>query len=1156
MEKQRTNLGARVLSNQELNMILPNANSVFEQIEVFRKNIVDMEDKWGQEPDQKTNNIGIIGCRGAGKTSILKTFKELLRKKNIEIGENSGNSKDILLPLIVPENMSSSSTLMDVVLGMLKSEVDEIKRKTERGRKDCIYSGRNSLEKEYNELVKQYCYIKKDYRDILIQQFTTEQNYVDKTKEVFNSDTEFISLFRQFVEHLLQENDRDGGRNSNALLFLFIDDIDLSTTRCMDVVKTLLSYLSLPRIVTFISGDIETFEEALTLDFLRQENALDEGILEETYYSTIDESGSTLLERKKMLAYEYLKKIIPPAYRKRIKYWSLDERGYYQIIGDREKKQKNLAELLIEVTKSKIDRSYFSYEENGQLKYMNPVFHMLDVTSRSLNNVYNVLQEIYEQDKGELLLRQGNIDSEEFVNPRKIARNWRLIETLVDSKPLYSKYKEQLLQKIIIFEQEQVRIDFESADRFLYGKENVQQGTMKEGSSEKNKTSKNEIKEKAEKFSAEEKFSMFVLIDFSLQLFGTNKNDKEAYTNLKNKIIGEYISDEAIDGKIAIPRETLNLQKKMSMTTDVKQKGSVVKMILNNLLYYGDFIFALYVIRYLGRDKVYDIFNKTEKTDSEQIDIYNVSYALARTLDAICGSTEKKRECLADLYDRTPQTMLALLNNISSDPWIIFAEQLVPETFIPISKWYFDLESPKDTQFFWIMADKNLENIENYIFEAKNKQNIQDYFWAVRENTEFLYWVYYEKLKEERGDVFDIKEMTRKLMYKGFKNTTMRRLTGTVINNQYEVKGLEEMEYNLSSSGNTEQEKKRMNKHQAIVLIDENGLWKDEYVKTNVNRYLEKEIRKYIQKIEQDFLIFDAGDLVKKSYRQLEDCDKGSSGKALICELWNKINAVMKLEFESLDEDSGKQNKSENYYMGLNHVLILQCLLEGFLNKHARIRYGKKEARQFLADLKELPLVIFPTGLKTTVVRNMQTGETKGLKNLENQFLNEVKTCLGSAELLNSVVKESHERYYGDKQENHETLKDIVINMLRAKTVIPNAITCYYIMYLVQKKEIKKLIEKYSLNNRPVETLFNNSNISVLEQDYNFVFHSYLRYLQANESDAAKAGTEATAIAALAIDLLESESVADTRMIGNIYEKVGKQMNLTEDEFGDLFSDR
>ena len=95
------------------------------------------------------------------------------------------------------------------------------------------------------------------------------------------------------------------------------------------MVKTLLSYLSNENIVTFISGDLDTFEEALTLDFLRQENVLDKDILDQEI------GKDRLLASKQTLAYEYLKKIIPPAYRYNIKYWSLDKQRFPELLYQR-----------------------------------------------------------------------------------------------------------------------------------------------------------------------------------------------------------------------------------------------------------------------------------------------------------------------------------------------------------------------------------------------------------------------------------------------------------------------------------------------------------------------------------------------------------------------------------------------------------------------------------------------------------------------------------------------------------------------------------------------------------------------------------------------------------------------------------------------------
>ncbi len=67
---QKTNpnkIGARCLSENEARMILPTYDQIWDQIEQFRLQ------KTHSDINQKTNNIGIIGVRGAGKTSLLKT---------------------------------------------------------------------------------------------------------------------------------------------------------------------------------------------------------------------------------------------------------------------------------------------------------------------------------------------------------------------------------------------------------------------------------------------------------------------------------------------------------------------------------------------------------------------------------------------------------------------------------------------------------------------------------------------------------------------------------------------------------------------------------------------------------------------------------------------------------------------------------------------------------------------------------------------------------------------------------------------------------------------------------------------------------------------------------------------------------------------------
>lgn len=58
--------------------------------------------------------------RGAGKTSVLRTFHKILSE--------DCQKQDIVLPIIIPQNMSSGMTLMDTILGMLKTYV-EVRKK-------------------------------------------------------------------------------------------------------------------------------------------------------------------------------------------------------------------------------------------------------------------------------------------------------------------------------------------------------------------------------------------------------------------------------------------------------------------------------------------------------------------------------------------------------------------------------------------------------------------------------------------------------------------------------------------------------------------------------------------------------------------------------------------------------------------------------------------------------------------------------------------------------------------------------------------------------------------------------------------------------------------------------------------------------------------
>ena len=161
-------LGARILSESECKLILPTYEQIKVQIENFRKE-VKIKTKDSLEQEQKTNNISILGCRGAGKTSLLKTIRnEIIESKN---DNDEKKRTDVILPIVIPENMSKSSTMMATILGMFspiveKRHMDYLKKQ----KCDNYFCNKDfALLKKYNEVVKQYTYIQKYYREILLK---------------------------------------------------------------------------------------------------------------------------------------------------------------------------------------------------------------------------------------------------------------------------------------------------------------------------------------------------------------------------------------------------------------------------------------------------------------------------------------------------------------------------------------------------------------------------------------------------------------------------------------------------------------------------------------------------------------------------------------------------------------------------------------------------------------------------------------------------------------------------------------------------------------------------------------------------------------------------------------------------------------------------
>ena len=919
-------IGARILSDVEVSMILPTYSKLKSQIEEIREaecgkanqiNSIGPE----SDPGQKTNNIGILGERGTGKTSVLKTFMHYLN------GENSGaeKKKNVILPMIIPENMSESMNLMATILGLFKREVDDILKDQNRKELECWKEGPSNIERLYKSMVKKYCYIQKDYRQVIVGQYTTESDYVQRSSDIFNSDIEFINCFNRFIEQLLNEEKY----SKDALIFLFVDDIDLSTNRCTDVVKTLLSYLSHPRIVTFLSGDLDTFEEALTLDFIRQEKIVRADLLEIVYVNKQNDNSkndkdnkdnkdnqckhcngkqddNNLINRKRRLSYEYLKKVIPPVYRHTVKKWELKDRGNYVVIQEGEPVNKTLKELFSEIFSKYGCDGYFQYYDysdmdnmnqiSGSLKVIPETFHLLDETSRGLNNVYNSLLDTQQ------VLEVSDENNSHFVAVKLF------LETLVSSNPIYNDYRHILLKDIIQFgnSYDTTMIRCDNFKGSFFETDNTQPGNDK----------KYVLK----------RFQLFVFLDFSLRILKKVVQFREAdYRWIKKRILQDLVNYPVISDST----KEIAYSEKLNIMGSQKNKGGVRLSVkaenIVKLMTENDFPYALTFYQYikLYYDSMGQALGKIEYKQSENN-----------------NDSKSKKVKIESSYS---QILMWLYWSFSNEKPIApdMVAEKIKDSYEELKDSYLLLETFL-SQNIRINIWKSIFPLETIISKLRGKMIIRvdgNGVTLTDNNINVLYRQY--RISVETGQKVD-DEKDLNISY-GFEHVSTHlelmainfidECFGDILFDNNRLKNL-----NFMQEKHINGDKKDEERFQCIQQIDKQHLWNlssaeiiKDYVVGRFSSIMSKNTEQYCWGI--DIRNF------KEEYSKFE----------------RSYDGVSNTKARQTKDDIRKHYDKNNDYFGLdNHASIYNAL--STLAGNWQVWYGREEAREVLKVLNELPL--------------------------------------------------------------------------------------------------------------------------------------------------------------------------------------------------------
>lgn len=483
-ERNQVKIGSRVLSKDAFDMLLPNNQEIFNRIENIRK-FASESSKYkkkcknqyisyiNREFERNNNNVfSIFGGRGSGKTSVLLTIKNKLTNDII-----NKNKCDIMMPLIIPENMGESSDILGWVICAFEKVIKDIENYiysnndynqysnndyNNFGRfeffKNCRKNDNNILREKFGQLLKYYTYINKDYRQILNANYDGFKDYKDKTKEIVNAERELLNKFEEFIDILIDVKKYIHKNNEEPLIYIFFDDVDLCTERCLEIINIIQKYLSNQNIVVFVSGDYSTFTETITVNLLKKDGLLEK--CEQYFDKEKSIGGRNALDLRKQLAQDILKKVFPPAYRFKLLILNNKAKAAFRfsklenIDKDNQKEINSeyecLAELIITklLGKDKTDKDNFLYYNGNLIKIY---FNIFDSNPRSLMNIYYFLHQL---NNNEEVLNKSNIlnDIELYKkeNNKKDSEIMRsFLNILIDSNSQLGNISEEVILDVI-----------------------------------------------------------------------------------------------------------------------------------------------------------------------------------------------------------------------------------------------------------------------------------------------------------------------------------------------------------------------------------------------------------------------------------------------------------------------------------------------------------------------------------------------------------------------------------------------------------------------------------------------------------------------------------------------------------------------------------
>lgn len=203
------------------------------------------------------NRIAFLGDRGHGKTSVMRSFINAIRKKDKILFDDELNGYHIVqLEIVDPSTFEDCSNVLDVILGQMLDQI--------RNRQNSVDQVQiNDLLQKFNNLYTQIQIIKD--KNLLNRNNDIYEGAIETLitiSDVTNFKENLSSLVNQFLSIMTLQKERN-------FLIIPIDDIDIDITNCYETVETIRKYLDIPNVIIILAAKLEQLHEGIRIENLK-----------------------------------------------------------------------------------------------------------------------------------------------------------------------------------------------------------------------------------------------------------------------------------------------------------------------------------------------------------------------------------------------------------------------------------------------------------------------------------------------------------------------------------------------------------------------------------------------------------------------------------------------------------------------------------------------------------------------------------------------------------------------------------------------------------------------------------------------------------------------------------------------------------------------